>query len=161
VVEWRSPEEKRETDEMTMKNWFEELMSQQSRRTQRHVEPRLVAFYWDGAAPKAHSIRDISPTGLYLFTEERWYTGTLLTMTLQRTQNSEDGSKRSIAVQAKVIRSGKDGVAFAFVFPQATQARRVQSIVADGVELADRMTLTRFLQPFLFPHLSGLRRQHL
>jgi hypothetical protein len=130
-----------------MKNWFEKLMSQQQQRAPRHIEPRLVGFYWDGAVPKPRYIRDVSSTGFYLLTEERWYPGTLITMTLQRTEKANDGSKRSIAVQARVIRRGEDGVAVAFVFPQAEDARRVRSIVADGVGLADKKTLDLFLQP--------------
>jgi PilZ domain len=130
-----------------MKNWFEKLMSQQQQRAPRHIEPRLVAFYWDGAVPKPRYIRDVSSTGFYLLTEQRWYPGTLITMTLQRTEKANDGSKRSVAVQARVIRPGEDGLAVAFVFPQAGDARRVRSIVADGVRLADRKTLDLFLQP--------------
>jgi hypothetical protein len=130
-----------------MKNWFEELMFKDHRRALRHAEPRLVAFYWDGQTPRPHSIRDISPTGLYLFTQQRWYPGTLVTMTLQRTEKDDSGTRRSIAVQARVIRAGQDGVAFAFVSPHPQDARRVRSIVADGVELADRTTLEGFLRP--------------
>jgi PilZ domain len=130
-----------------MKNWFEELMSQHQRRAQRHLEPRLVAFYWDGAVPTPRYIRDVSNTGFYLVTDQRWYPGTLITMTLQRTEKSDDGSKSSIAVRAKVIRAGDDGVAVAFVFPQAEEARRVTSIIAEGVGLADKKTLDVFLQP--------------
>lgn len=130
-----------------MKNWFEELMSQHQRRAPRHIEPRLVAFYWDGAVPKPRYIRDVSFTGFYLLTEERWCPGTLITMTLQRTEKTSDGSKRSIAVQAKVIRPGEDGVAVAFVLPRAKDARGVISIIADGVGLADKKTLELFLRP--------------
>jgi hypothetical protein len=130
-----------------MKSWFEELMSQHRRRAQRHLEPRLVAFYWDGDIPQPRYIRDVSNTGFYLITDQRWYPGTLITMTLQRTEKSDDGSKPSIGVQAKVIRSGEDGVAVAFVFPKPEDAQRVTSIVAGGVGLADKKTLDLFLQP--------------
>ena len=130
-----------------MKNWFEELMSQHRRRAQRHIEPRLVAFYWDGAVPQPRYIRDVSNTGFYLLTDQRWYPGTLITMTLQRTEKSDDGSKSSVAVQAKVIRLGEDGVAVTFVFPKPEDAHRVTSIVAGGVGLADKKTLDLFLQP--------------
>jgi hypothetical protein len=130
-----------------MKNWFEELMFQHQRRAPRYIEPRLVAFYWDGAAPEPRYIRDVSSTGCYLLTEQRWYPGTLITMTLQRTERTDDGSKSSIAVQAKVIRPGDDGVALAFVLPRAKDARSVISIIADGVGLADKKTLELFLRP--------------
>jgi PilZ domain-containing protein len=135
-----------------MKNWFEELMFQHQRRAPRYIEPRLVAFYWDGAAPEPRYIRDVSSTGFYLLTEQRWYPGTLITMTLQRTEKTDDGSKSSIAVQAKVIRSGDDGVALAFVLPRAKDARSVISIIADGVGLADKKTLELFLRPLWVNH---------
>ena len=122
-------------------------MFQHQRRAPRYIEPRLVAFYWDGAAPEPRYIRDVSSTGFYLLTEQRWYPGTLITMTLQRTEKSSDGSKNSIAVQAKVIRPGDDGVALAFVLPRAKDARSVISIIADGVGLADKKTLELFLRP--------------
>ena len=130
-----------------MKNWFEELMSQHRRRAQRHIEPRLVAFYWDGTVPQPRYILDVSNTGFYLLTDQRWYPGTLITMTLQRTEKSDDGSKSSVAVQAKVIRLGEDGVAVSFVFPKPEDSHRVTSIVAGGVGLADKKTLDLFLQP--------------
>ena len=135
-----------------MKNWFEELMFQHQRRAPRYIEPRLVAFYWDGAAPEPRYIRDVSSTGFYLLTEQRWYPGTLITMTLQRTERTDDGSKSSIAVQAKVIRPGDDGVALAFVLPRAKDARSVISIIADGVGLADKKTLELFLRPLWVNH---------
>ena len=130
-----------------MKNWFEELMSQHQRRAQRHTEPRLVAFYWDGVVPVPRYIRDVSYTGFYLLTDQRWCPGTLITMTLQRTEKSDDGSKASVAIQAKVIRLGEDGVAVSFVFPKPEDSHRVTSIVAGGVGLADKKTLDLFLQP--------------
>src|ERR1700723_2231485 len=98
-----------------VKSWFEQLMSRDRRRTRRYEAPRLVAYYWDGATPQAHRIRDISSTGFYLLTEERWYAGTLVTMTLQRTGSADTGSERSIAVQAKVVRSSTEGVGLSFV----------------------------------------------
>ena len=130
-----------------MMNWFEELMSQQRRSARRHIEPRLIAFYWHGVVPQPRHISNVSAGGFYLLTEDRWYPGTLITMTLQRTEKSGDGSTSSIAVQARVIRAGEDGVAVKFVFPKAEQGRQVRSIIADGVSLADKKTLELFLQP--------------
>lgn len=132
-----------------MANWFEELMSKDQRRTPRYIAPRLVAFFWDGGPPRPHFIRDISFKGLYLLTEQRWYPGTIITMTLQQTGGKETAAKRSIAVQVKVVREGEDGVGFAFMLPRTEDARRVQSVVAEGVELADRKTLNHFLRVLL------------
>ncbi len=82
----------------------------------------LVAYYWDGAAPMAHEVRDISSTGFYLLTQERWHLGTIVTMTLQRTDNSnfDSGTQHHIAVMSKVVRLDEDGVGFAFIPVETT-----------------------------------------
>jgi hypothetical protein len=132
-----------------MKNWFEELMSRNQRRPQRYVAPRLVAYFWDGGPPTAHCIRDVSTTGMYLLTTHRWYPGTLVTMTLQRTEKDEAGIRQSITVQAKVMRSSEDGVGLRFVVPKTEEGRRIQRYIADGIELQDMNTLNRFLSTLL------------
>ena len=98
--------------------WFARSSSKDRRSTERYITPHLVAYYWTGAQASPHSVRDISSTGTYLVTEDRWHPGTLLMMTLQKPVTAADTrSSRSIRVQSKVIRSGIDGVGFAFVFP--------------------------------------------
>src|ERR1700748_3625508 len=109
-----------------MKNWFEELMSRDPRRPQRYLAPRLVAYFWDGGAPAPHCVRDISATGLYLLTTQRWYPGTLVTVTLQRTEKDQTGVKSSITVQARVMRSAEDGVGLRFVLHKTEKGREIQ-----------------------------------
>ena len=132
-----------------MKNWFEELMAHNQRRPQRYIAPQVVAYFWDGGTPTAHCIRDISLSGLYLLTTQRWYPGTLVTMTLQRTEKDEAGVRQSITVQARVMRSGEDGVGLRFVVPKTEEGRRIQQYIADGIKLEDPNTLTRFLSSLL------------
>jgi hypothetical protein len=132
-----------------MKNWFEELMAGNQRRPQRYVAPRLVAYFFDGGTPTAHCIRDVSSSGMYLLTTQRWYPGTLVTITLQRTEKDQAGVKQSITVQARVMRSAEDGVGLRFVVPKTAEGRRIQQYVADGVEVEDQNTLTHFLSSFL------------
>jgi len=66
----------------------------------------------DRAAPQARNIKDISSTGLYLVTEERWYPGTLVLMTLQRTDLGDETSEKSISVHSRAVRWGNDGLGF-------------------------------------------------
>ena len=72
------------------KSWLQRWWSPDPRRAPREPAKGLAAYYWTGAPPAAHSIRDISSTGLYVVTEERWYPGTLVLMTLQRTDGGEE-----------------------------------------------------------------------
>ncbi len=87
------------------------------RRTGRRKRwPRLVAYDSRGGALEVHGVKDLSATGLYLITEERWPLGTQVTMTLQRTDGLGDDPKSNvITVQLRVIRWGSDGVGLAFV----------------------------------------------
>ncbi len=132
-----------------MKSWFEELMARNQRRPQRYVAPRIVAYFWDGGPSTAHCIRDVGSTGMYLLTTQRWYPGTLVTMTLQRTEKDQSGVKQSITVQARVVRSGEDGVGFGFVVPKTAEGRRIQQYIAEGQEVQDLSSLNRFLASLL------------
>src|SRR5664279_3150482 len=126
---------------MSLKSVFKEFFTTDRRRADRQRIPQLVAFYWDGDSPLAHGVRDISPSGLYLLTEGRWYPGTMVMLTLQKNGEIVAGSQQSIAVEAKVIRSGDDGVGLAFVLPDRRRSER------DGLmgNLVDKKTLTSFL----------------
>jgi len=124
-------------------NWlsFRRLSSTEHRKAQRMKAPLLVAFYWDGAAPTSHAIQDISSTGLYLVTKERWLPGTMVTMTLQRTDTALGGAgtEPHIPVLSKVVRLDKDGVGFTFV-PLDAHPGDLKS------KPVDKKTLLRFVE---------------
>lgn len=126
------------------KNWFNDILqSGERRRAARLKTPRLIAYYWDGAAPAPHTIRDISLTGFYLLTDARWYPGTLITMTLQATYKPEDGARSYIAVQSVVVRVDVDGVGLAFAAQEFHASNKEPGV--DG-NLVDKKTLDGFLK---------------
>jgi len=98
-------------------SWFKRLSISEHRRAQRTKSPLLVAYYWDGAAPMSRTIQNISSTGFYLVTKERWFPGTMVTMTLQRTDMAHEnsGTELHISVLSKVVRLDEHGVGFAFI----------------------------------------------
>jgi hypothetical protein len=124
------------------RSWLERWWSPDPRRAPREHVPGLAAYYWTGAAPKPHSVRNISSTGLYIVTEERWYPGTLVLMTLQITDGVEETSERAIQVYSRAVRWGSDGVGLQFILPKAAEARRGKALPEGGV---DRKALERFL----------------
>jgi len=124
------------------RSWLERWWSPDPRKAPRDVAPGLAAYYWNGSVPKAHGIRDISSSGLYVVTEERWYPGTLVLMTLTRTDCGEEVEERSISVQSRAVRWGNDGVGLKFVLPDADDIKRGHNLMTDG---ADRKTLEKFL----------------
>lgn len=81
----------------------------------RHPLPGLVAYHWTGGAPKAYHVGNLSETGFYLLTEERPFPGTIVLMTLQRTDTSGENPGDSIAVRSKVVHWGADGVGLEFI----------------------------------------------
>jgi hypothetical protein len=99
------------------------MLFHEHRKTERQRAPRLDAYYWNGANAVPHSVRDISSTGAYIVTEERWHLGTILMVTLQTTDEYTDARPPlSISVQSKVVRSGIDGVGLTFLFPNKESA---------------------------------------
>lgn len=124
------------------KNWLQRWWSPDPRKAPREQVPGLAAYYWNGGAPQAHEIKDISSTGLYVVTEERWYPGTLILMTLQKTENGEVSAERSISVHTRAVRWDKDGVGLQFVLPEGS-ARDASGQLVNGT---DRKELEQFLR---------------
>lgn len=85
------------------------------RRTPRITVPRLVGYcVAGGSAP--HEVRDISVLGFYMVTDERWMPGTVILVTLKALENEGGGVHDSITVFSRVVRWGRDGGGFEFVF---------------------------------------------
>jgi hypothetical protein len=130
------------------KSWLERWWSPDPRKAPdlrkapRETMPGVAAYYWTGAAPKAHAVKDMSSTGLYVVTEERWYPGTLILMTLQATGRGEETAEHSIAVHSRAVRWGSDGVGLQFILQDAPAASRGENPLAHGVDKAE---LDRFI----------------
>ena len=128
--------------ERGIKAWLQNLLSSDRRRAKRLPLPGLVVYYWTGSTPRAYQVGDISLSGLYLLTEERWYPGTLVLMTLQRTDAEGRNLDDAIAVQSRVVRWGTDGLGLSFILP------KTMTPDSDGdwpTNCADKKTLERFL----------------
>ncbi len=134
--------EPRSNKPSTLKAWLQNWLSSDRRRASRQPLPGLVAYYWTGSAPRAYQIADISASGFYLLTEERWFPGTMVLMTLQRTDGSGKNLDDSIAVQSRVVRWGSDGLGLAFVVSRSIDPTSGDSIRENGV---DKKTLERFI----------------
>ena len=110
-------------------------------------------FRWNGSRLTQEPVKDISSTGLYILTEERWPTDTLLSLTLQRPGPLEINPERRIEVQARVVRSGKDGVGLAFVFQDDSETRQWVSLREHLIEQTkpeDMLSLVRLVEAVAF-----------
>ena len=112
------------------------------RRAKRYPTSNLVAYYWTGGAPFSYQVGDISATGVFLLTKERWAPGTLIQMTLQP-QSGRVSNDNSISVLSEVVRWGENGSGFNFIL------KDYENVMNYGIqpnEAVDRKTVERFLQ---------------
>jgi len=126
-----------------LRSWLGRWWSPDPRKAPRIKEPGLAAYYWNGAAPDAKRVRDISTSGLYVVTEERWYPGTLVLMTLQKTDSGDEMAERSIAVHSRAVRWGPDGVGLQFVLADERDPARDKVTILDA---AGKRDVDRFLE---------------
>jgi hypothetical protein len=125
------------------RHWFNaEPPASDRRKSDRRQVPGLVAYYWTGGAPIEHKIANISETGFYLITEDRWIKETMLQMTLQRTPAKDGRPRQSLAVLTKVVRRGRDGVGHEFVMKESLDHDTREALPARGT---DKLALGRFL----------------
>ena len=128
---------------MTLPSFFKEglMRFQYLRRASRFAGTAVVAFYWDGSVPLPHPIRDISRTGMYVTTSERWYLGTLLHLTVDansaRTPGAPAGTVDSMMVWSKVVRHGDDGVGLEFVLVKPKDKRKMAHLVETAKTLCE------------------------
>jgi len=137
----------------TSKSWLQRLLSSEPsdpRKAPRSALPWLVAYFFTGGRPVAHGIRDISATGVYVFTEDRWYPGTVIRITL--TDKRNPSSERSLTINAKVVRSAEDGVGFQFVLKDEKDSRNAS---ASGVDSQVQGVYRRETEEFLLRMSSG------
>jgi hypothetical protein len=99
------------------------------RKSPRAALPWLVAYFFTGGRPVPHEIRDVSVTGVFVFTEDRWYPGTVVRITL--TDKRDPTPQRSLTVNAEVVRSADDGVGFQFVLKGSKDSQQVSASVVD------------------------------
>lgn len=131
-------------DSKPRKSWLQRWLNPEPpepRKAPREALTGLAVYFWTGGAPVEHGVRDVSSTGLYVLTDERWYPGTIVRLTL--TDRRERTAERSITVSASVKRWGNDGVGLQFVLQNG------KTPLADGmVQGVGREQLEQFFQQF-------------
>ena len=86
-----------------------------TRRTAQRQRPAFsVAYYADGGKLAVHAIRDLSASGLYLVTRDRWPIGAEVQMSLQPGGALDPNSMAPMTVRMRVTRWGADGVGLEF-----------------------------------------------
>jgi Flp pilus assembly protein TadG len=105
-------------------HWLaEDGNSEEPRRAPRVVVPEIVVYLWDGSAPSGRGLRDVSLTGAYLLTDERWYPGTIVRLLIQ-------SPPLSASIPARVVRHGPDGMGLEFLFRKPADKDRLAHMIA-------------------------------
>ena len=135
-------------------NWLEKFVTPEADRAERRVVEQFAAYRWDGTALTCDTVRDISSTGLYLLTAERWKPGTIVALTLQREGPLDPDPARRITTQTRVIRCGPDGVGLSFLWAKDDpEARRWDSLLESLIQQtkpAHMESLARLVEAFAF-----------
>jgi hypothetical protein len=87
------------------------------RASARRTSPDLVAYSWAKGIAASYPVGDLSSTGIYLLTEERWPIGEQVTLVLQREGPIESDLRRQVTMHSEVVRYGDQGIGLRFLLP--------------------------------------------
>jgi hypothetical protein len=134
------------------KSWIRRLGHPEKPRAGRRTPLGLTAWQTNSPA-KPSTIKNISPTGLYLLTKERWPVDALISLTIKLEGLPESQTEDGFQVQARVVRHGEDGIGLLFVLPAGLDPDLWEVLVDNATTLTDPNVLVytlRLLQTSLF-----------
>ena len=105
----------------SLRSWFEKTFppeESQRPRAERRSVPGLEAIHWTGSSPGLDIVRNISATGMYLVTRERWPQGEVNPVRLVYPELNDDSPERQVTLETKTARWGEDGMGLTFVLPE-------------------------------------------
>lgn len=114
-------------------------------RKERRPVTEFVVYYPDEESQKPAGIKDISSTGVYLLTDERWMPGTRIPLTLQRKGPIEEDPTCKITLQGRVVRWGEDGVGLVFTPPTDVNFDLWKAVLANA---ANQTSVDDIIPPF-------------
>ncbi|HEV2133245.1 MAG TPA: PilZ domain-containing protein [Terracidiphilus sp.] len=88
----------------------------------------LEVSYWTGLEQKRVKVKDISATGIFLLTEDRWVPGAVVQLTMQKRGVLDRDSRLQVRLRARCVRLGDDGVGLTFVEEPARSAEWSRSM---------------------------------
>lgn len=108
-----------------LKNWFDKNFIEEPRakqvRPERRTVPGLEAIHWTGSSPGLDIVRNISATGMYLVTRERWPEGEIHPIRLVYPELTDDSPENQVTIEARSVRWGEDGMGLSFILPEAME----------------------------------------
>jgi hypothetical protein len=98
-------------------------------RAERRSPSGIAAEYVSRSGPKVGRVRNISTTGLYVETEDRWQAGEVIQLTLLRETPAASVSQLQIKVQVRIVVQDENGVGAAFLLPEGLDPELWEALV--------------------------------
>lgn len=134
------------------RSWFTTLLRgdpADPRKGLREDLPGLIAYFFTGGSPVAQRVRDISMAGMYIITNESWYLGTVVRVTL--TDRDHPTAERTLTVNAQAVRQGTDGVGLEFILEKQDEHGTVLSQTMERTLGVNQARVESFLEELKKP----------
>jgi hypothetical protein len=128
------------------KSWLQRLGHPEKPRAERRTRLGLTAWQTNNPASQPSTIKNISSTGIYLLTDERWPVDELIPLTIELQGLPENRAEDRIPVQVRVARHGEDGIGLAFVLPAGLDRDLLEVLVRNAVLLTDPKDISHTLR---------------
>ena len=119
-------------------NWLQPHELRERREDGRVDVRNLAVFYFTGLKQKRSRVKDMSATGVFLYTDERWLPGACVLLTLRRTGLLRQRSGPPVRLRARSVRLEEDGVGLTFV-PEPLSAAAWRNLMTKAAGLNARI----------------------
>ena len=127
----------------TLPSWLRKPSLTYKKRAERRASPALAAYHWDGSIPRQNRVVNISSSGAYLATEQRWNPGDVVSLTLQRRGPLARTPEHRFALPARTVRRDRYGVGVSFLMPHGSEPRLWQSLLKTAEEQTEPEDILR------------------
>lgn len=114
---------------MPCPEWLRKLL--EPRRSPRHRDLGIAAFFWTGGAAQPYPVREISLCGARIEARHSYGQGTALRLTLRLVPPALAANQpaRSVSLWARIVREVPDGFCVQFLLPNASERHALQGLL--------------------------------
>ena len=135
------------------KYWLRTIGYPQTERAPRRNPTGLIVMRGNGQSSKLGNIKEISRTGFFLETTERWPIGEIFSLSVQKEGPAANDSELKINIPARVASHREVGVGMAFVVPEDMNEDLWEDVVGSvdtTTESKDTRDMFRMARAMLF-----------
>jgi hypothetical protein len=116
----------------------------------------LIAYRLDDDEKRVYGVRDVSPTGLYLRTQEKWRPGSVVSLVLQQKSATDEQCEKRVRVDLKAVRCDENGAGFSWVWPEGVEFEAWKRV---HTKRSDETDSDYFLRELRLTRALGFLRQ--